>query len=244
MANIILVHGSWHWAGCFYKLEQQLQGLGHTTQSINNASHGDDNTAWDAIDSMATYTASLRAAIEASSESVVLVGHSMGGVSLSYLAEEIPGKIAKLIYLTAFMTAPGKTANDYIMGHAENPVNAPLFGALEPVNDRAGIRLKEEAPDQIREAFYGDCSDEDVALPAKNATVINTSIPNIYTPTKIAVHERHYIQCTNDRAISLQAQNEMCDDVPGTQIHGMETSHSPFYSQPEVLAKIISGISG
>ena len=243
MAHIILVHGSWHWAGCFHKLEPQLRSLGHTVESINNASHGDDTTAWDAIDSMATYTAALRAAVEASSEPVVLVGHSMGGVSLSYLAEEIPNKIAKLVYLTAFMTAPGKTANDYIMGHAENPVNAPLFGALEPVNDWAGIRLKDEAPDQVREAFYGDCTDEDVAFSAKNATLINTSIPNIFAPAKVSDHERHYIQCTNDRAISLQAQQEMCAEIPGIKTLSMETSHSPFYSQPEALAKIIDGIS-
>jgi len=55
MANIILIHGSWHWAGCFHKLEPLLKAAGHTVQSINNASHGGDDTAWDAIDSMATY---------------------------------------------------------------------------------------------------------------------------------------------------------------------------------------------
>ena len=242
MARIILVHGSWHWAGCFYKLETALEELGHSVESIDNASHGEDQTAWDAIDSMATYTAALRAAIADSPEPVVLVGHSMGGVALSYLAEEMPEKIAKLIYLSAFMTAPGKTANDYILGHAENPVNAPLFGALEPVNDWAGIRLKLEEPEHVREAFYGDCSDEDVALSRENATVINTSIPNIFSPTKIAEHERHYIQCTNDRAISLKAQNEMCAEIPGTQIHSMESSHSPFYSQPKELGALIDRI--
>jgi len=210
MAHIILVHGSWHWAGCFHKLEPQLRSLGHTVESIDNASHGTDTTAWDAIDSMATYTATLRAAVEASSEPVILVGHSMGGVSLSYLAEEIPSKIAKLVYLT---------------------------------NDWAGIRLKDEAPDQVREAFYGDCSDEDVAFSAKNATLINTSIPNIFTPTKVSDHERHYIHCTKDRAISLQAQQEMCAEIPGIKTHSLETCHSPFYSQPEALAKIIDGIS-
>lgn len=212
-------------------------------KSIDNASHGENTTAWESIDSMETYTSSLRAAINAASEPVILVGHSMGGVSLSYIAEQLPSKIDKLVFLTAFMTVPGKTANDFIMGHAENPVNAPLFAALEPVNDWAGIRLKTEEPDHVREAFYGDCSDEDVSLSTENATLINTSIPNIYSPSSITEHERHYIHCVNDRAISLQAQQEMCAEFPKIQIHSLDTSHSPFYSKPKELAKIIGDIA-
>ena len=173
MARIILIHGSWHWAGCFHKIEKLLRDNGHTVTSINNASHGEDNTAWDAIDSMKTYNNAI-AALNASEEPAILVGHSMGGVSLSHLADIMPDKIKKLVYLTAFMTNTEKSANDYIMAHAENPVCAPLWAVLAPVNEWAGIEVAE---------------------------------------------------------------------FPDTTVHTLESSHSPFYSQPDAVADIINTVA-
>lgn len=243
MAHIILVHGSWHWAGCFHKLQPLLEAAGHTVQSIDNASHGVDDTAWDAVDSMETYNKHVIAALNASEDPAILVGHSMGGVTLSHLADIMPEKVSKLVYLTAFMTTPGKTANDYIMAHAENPVCAPLWAVLTPVNEFAGLELAGDKPADVKEAFYGDCSDEDIALSAANVVSINTIIPNVYAPTTLAAHERHYITCSEDRAIPLQAQQEMIAEIPGTIVHEMGTSHSPFYSEPAKLAEIINGIA-
>lgn len=243
MSQIVLIHGSWHWAGCFHKIEKVLSANGHDVTSINNASHGEDNTAWDAIDSMKTYNANAIAALNASDEPAILVGHSMGGVTLSHLADIMPEKISKLVYLTAFMTNTEKSANDYIMAHAENPVCAPLWSVLAPVNEWAGIEVASDKPDEVKEAFYADCSAEDIALSTKNVVRINTSIPNIYVPQTRATQERHYIKCTNDRAIPLQAQEEMIAEFPNTTVHSLESSHSPFYSEPEALSKIINDLA-
>ena len=141
MADIVLIHGSWHWSGCFHRLIPLLTAAGHRVRAVDNASHGGDTTAWDTIDSMASYTQNAATALAEATEPVVLLGHSMGGVSVSYLAETMPEKVSKLIYLTAFMTAPGKSAHDHIMAHDENPVCAPLWSVLTPVRDFAGREL-------------------------------------------------------------------------------------------------------
>lgn len=107
---------------------------------------------------MATYNKHFIAELGASDEPVVLVGHSMGGVSVSHLADIMPEKITKLVYLTAFMTTPDKSANDYIMAHAENPVCAPLWAVLSPVNEWAGIEIAANKPAEVKEAFYADCT--------------------------------------------------------------------------------------
>jgi hypothetical protein len=54
---------------------------------------------------------------------------------------------------------------------------------------------------------------------------------------------RIYIECTDDKAISLATQREMQQDVPGAEVIGMQTSHSPFFSQPDALAEILHSIS-
>ena len=45
---------------------------------------------------------------------VVLVGHSMGGLAITAAAERAPDKIAKIVYLAAFMPASGVPGLDYV----------------------------------------------------------------------------------------------------------------------------------
>lgn len=241
MAKIILVHGSWHWAGCFHKIIGPLAEAGHEVLALDNASHGVDATDWRDVASMEDYNARMIAEIEASEGKVVLVGHSMGGVTLTHLADRMPERIEKLIYLTGFMTRPGRTANDQIMAYAADPVCAPLFAVLAPEDNWKGIRLVTEDSAMVKETFYGDCSDEDVAYSMAHATIVNTSVPNLYDPQSAAEIERHYILCSKDRAIPLASQQEMVAQFPGTIVHQLETSHSPFYSQPAELVRILRG---
>lgn len=94
----------------------------------------------------------------------------------------------------------------------------------------------------MKEVFYADCANEDIELSAANVVKINTAIPNIYMPQTLATHDRHYIKCTEDRAIQLQAQEEMISEFPNTTAHSLDSSHSSFYSQPDALARIANSL--
>jgi len=241
--TIVLVHGSWHWGGCFHKLEKELVAKGYRVRCPDLAGHGDDETKWYDVDSLDTYIANVRKEIEQADGQVTLVGHSMAGVTLTYLGETMPAKISKLVYLAAFMTPAGATANDYILAHRDNPISAPLNDVISPVHNGSGLQLASDKPDRIKECFYGDCSTEDFVHTTENATLINPIVANVYSPAKIPELDRYYIQCTNDRAVSIDAQREMCADAPGATVFELASSHSPFYSMPEKLAEIIEGLT-
>jgi hypothetical protein len=58
---------------------------------------------------------------------------------------------------------------------------------------------------------------------------------------------RHYIRCTLDRAIPLTGQDHMVATVDSTIggktiTHTLESSHSPFLSQPVALSRILTNI--
>ncbi len=119
--KIIMVHGSWHWGGCFQKVADRLALAGYPVATPDLTSHGYDPAAYDSFTSIDAYAQPVEAMLQKSDEKVVLFGHSMGGVTLTYLAEKYPEKIAKLIYLTAFMAPQGKKALDYILLNLKIP---------------------------------------------------------------------------------------------------------------------------
>src|ERR1700760_3004733 len=106
MAAFVLVHGHMHGRGCWDKVVPLLEAQGHRVVTPDLPGRGDDATPHVEL-TLKRYTASVAAIIRAMDEPVILVGHSAGGIVLSELAERMPEKIAKLIYVAAIMVPDG-----------------------------------------------------------------------------------------------------------------------------------------
>ncbi|CAB3810023.1 alpha/beta fold hydrolase [Paraburkholderia fynbosensis] len=248
--TIVLIHGSWHWGGCFQKVATLLAAQGHPVLCPDLKSHGLDPARYEQVTDMTDYTAAVSALLDNAAEPVVLLGHSMGGVALTHLGEQYPDKISKLVYLTAFMTPRDKSANDYLLsdGYRNDPSVAKLFDIVMPSADGKGVSLNVEALATVRSSFYGDCSDRDVAVAAANVVPTNTAVPyharTETTQERFGSIPRVFIECTQDFALPIDQQRRMQADVPGAKVVTMNTSHSPFFSQPERLAEIIGAEAG
>jgi len=88
-------------------------------------------------------------------EPVILVGHSAGGPVISTVAEARPGKIAKLVYLSAYLFENGASMASMLPKDPDSlvlPHLVPMAGGLFVDLDAA------------RDVFYGTSDDADVAL--------------------------------------------------------------------------------
>lgn len=245
--TIVMIEGAWHWGGCFQKVANVLTQMGHPVLLPDLKSHGYDAATYDQVTSMADYVAPVTAILQAAVEPVILLGHSMGGASLTYLGEMYPEKIHTLIYLTAYMTPNGKTVNDYVSSpsYVNDPSAVELFQVLSPSLDGKGLTLDRTKPALIKAAFYGDCTDHDVVIAAANVITTTSNVPGNHvstiTATRFGMLPRLYIECTADRAIPIAQQRRMQADVPGATVLTLDASHSPFFSQPRRLAELIAG---
>lgn len=117
------------------------------------AAHGFDVTSPGDVRDKAQYTASAWRIIEESSGEVVLVAHSMGGASATYLAEHYSAKILSVIYLTAWLTPNGRSPNDFVIskGYQESSSAAEILQILAP--DRDGVRLELGRTDLLKITF-------------------------------------------------------------------------------------------
>ncbi|MBX5459803.1 MAG: alpha/beta fold hydrolase [Steroidobacteraceae bacterium] len=236
MSTYLLIHGAWHGAWCWYKVAPRLEALGHTVVTPDLPGLGRDRTPLNRV-SLARWRDFVCAIIDAQPEPVILVGHSRAGIVISEVAEHRPDKVRTLVYLTAYLPRNGECVFD---------LAAQATDSLVPPNmvmssDKTSSVLREEV---VRDAFYGCCSDEDVAL-ARRLLQPEPTLP-LATPVKLTDEcfgrvRRVYIGCERDRTITPALQQLMCSAMPCEKVLSIDTDHSPFFSRPdEVVAHLAS----
>src|ERR1700723_4494190 len=185
---------------------------------------------------------------------VVLVGHSAGGLTISAVAEEVPDLLLAIVYLSGFMLPNGMQVFTMLQHETLSSSLGPGLFVGDPAATGATRNNVGPADDayraRLRATFYGDLSESEFALAAAQLHCdepVGAVTPSGITPGRFGRVPRHYIRCTQDRAIPLTGQDHMIALVDGaiggkTTIHTLERSHSPFLSQPAALSKILSGI--
>jgi len=273
---IVLVHGAWHGGWCWARVVERLTESGHHVVAPDLPGHGVETAFPDGYFDLPQDAAKLAAApsplasltldayrarvqrlVErlgsATGAPVVLVGHSLGGVTLNAVAEAAPEAVHRLVYLTALMPVAKEAAGAYFADPAMATSKAlPLFIG-DPAKTGA-IRFNHRSPDPAfkaaaKAAFYADVSDAQFAAvanlltPDEPAAVFGANAK--VTAGRWGRVNRTYIRCTEDQAIPIAAQDHFIAEadalVPGRRmlVRTLRASHSPFISMPEELTGLL-----
>jgi pimeloyl-ACP methyl ester carboxylesterase len=224
--TIMLVHGAWHGSWCWEPVRRILRDAGVATAVVDNPSvaHAPSDLHADGDN--------LRAALDAIAGPVVLVGHSYGGAVITDAGAH--PNVQRLVYLTAFPLDEGESLLENGLTGGED---MELVGALQFDGEILNVD-----PSRIVDFFFHDCA-PDVAA-AATAQLRPMSLSAMAgVPRSVAWRERPstYIVCTDDRALPVALQRSCAarlDDVVD-----MATSHSPFLSRPDDLARLLAGIA-
>jgi len=225
--TFILVHGAWHGAWCWQKLTPLLEAAGARAIAPDFSTQVTLESAADEV-----------ADIVDCNPDGVLVGHSLGGAVISRVAERLPSRIRRLVYLAAYLLAPGGS----VAQAARADVSSLLAPNMIPVERGVSCTLR---PEVIRDAFYGSCSDADFDFARQRLSP--QSLKPLVTALDVSELEfgsvpRAYIETARDRAVSLDAQRRMQAQFPCAPVFTLDSDHSPFLSQPEALARILISI--
>lgn len=233
--EFLLVHGSCHGAWCWDATVAALTARGHRARAIDLPGHGEDTTPHSEV----TLDSYAKAIADATGETpVILVGHSMGGYPITAAAERAPEKIARLIYLCAYVPAPGRSL-------AEMRRMAPRQPLRDCIRVDPSRTVFTVDPDMIGSRFYNDLPPDEAAraiarLGPQPILPQETPLWPVHAPRL----PRRYIRCTDDQTIPPEFQAEMVADWPASAVAEMPTSHSPFLSDPEGLADLLCHLAG
>src|SRR5258707_7224812 len=112
--TFVLAHGSWHGGWCWKRVADRLRAKGHAVYTPSYTGMGDRVHLLNREITIDTFVEDIEQVIQSEElTEVVLVGHSFGGVPISGVADRIPNRIARLVYLDAVVIESGRSAFSY-----------------------------------------------------------------------------------------------------------------------------------
>lgn len=113
MSTYLLVHGAWHSGQCWERVVPFLAAAGHRVVAPSLTGYGDKARLLGPEVGLDTHVDDIVGLItEEDLTDVVLVGHSYAGLVISSAANQIPERIAQLVYLDAMVPEDGENAVD------------------------------------------------------------------------------------------------------------------------------------
>lgn len=230
----VLVHGAWQAPYVWDSVQADLVKQGHKVIVVNLPGHGSDTTVPQRL-SLDVYRDAVINAIAGADSSVILVGHSMGGMVITNVAESIPNKIKKLVYIGAFLPATGQAITDL----AYSDPGSQLGPLLIPSADQLTLDVKR---DSLTYLFINDGSPA-----AKDLVLANyRAEPAIPFSNKVTLTnegfgsvDKIYIKTLKDVVISPALQDRMIAAAGIKTVYTVNTSHSPFLAGPHNLSALL-----
>jgi putative intracellular protease/amidase/predicted alpha/beta hydrolase family esterase len=232
----VLVHGAWADESAWGFVRNQLAQNANVVV-VNLPAHGLDLTAANQV-SLNDYVKTVEKAINAVPDKVTLVGHSMAGIIVSQVAEHLPQKINKVVYVAAYLPRNGED----LLSLSKQDTQSRVGGALEFAPDYSVASIKKE---MITPAVCADCPDfmKEVLVKYHKAEPAKPLGEKVTLTGKFAAVPKYFIHTSNDAAVGYELQKMMVKNN-GTikQTFTMNTSHLPFVAQPQEFVNLLVGI--
>jgi pimeloyl-ACP methyl ester carboxylesterase len=106
--TFVLCHGAWHGAWCWCEIAAALRARGAEVHTPTMTGMGERRHLRDAFKGVSTYVEDVCTVIEVEGlRDIVLVGHSFGGMCISGVADRMPDRVRRLVYLDAAVPRDG-----------------------------------------------------------------------------------------------------------------------------------------
>lgn len=234
--TIVLIAGAWHGAWCWIRITPLLQAAGHRVLAPDLLGMGEDSTPLVGV-TLAAWSDQVARIIKQEVDPVILVGHSRSGIVISEVAEQVPERIATLVYLSGSLIPTGESI--YTKARKPQPGELDILqmradGSAMLPNDLAAATFYNTTPAEWVTAALAKLSPEPLWVHAA---------PLALTAERYGRVKRAYIETLRDNAVPLETQRSMQAVLPCFPIYALDSDHSPFLSQPDELAKCLLSVA-
>jgi pimeloyl-ACP methyl ester carboxylesterase len=233
MATIVLAHGAWSAGWAWKKMRPLFAAAGHEFFSPTYTGLGERAHLANPDIDLSTHIQDVAAVFDFENlRDVTLLGHSYGGMVATGVADHVPERIRRVVYIDAFAPVDGQSLFD-------------LVGPKVEANMRAGAAKDGEGWKLPLNPMPADTSAEDQAwaIPRRRPQPIKTFEQRIRLQPDRPVLPRHYIYAKRSgpgdvfRHFGERAQRDA-----SWSYHEIDASHNPHITCPNVLMALLTQI--
>ncbi|KAL0343631.1 UNVERIFIED_CONTAM: Methylesterase 10 [Sesamum angustifolium] len=251
--HFVLVHGLSHGAWCWYKLVSLLKLQGHKVTALDLGGCGVHPKQLHQISSISDYIHPLLDSLAAlpDDQTVILVGHSYGGISISLAMENFPGKISVAVFVSAYMPncsdPPATLIQEFLKRSSTNSLmdceitfdhqtsqNLPISAAFGP---------------EYMAKMYANCPSEDLEL-AKTMVRPSLIFLEELSKTCLLSEERYgavkrcYVICEEDEVMEEEFQRYIIDKSPPEDVVSIAgAGHMIMLAKPQELCSCLTELA-
>lgn len=234
MLSFLLVHGAAHGAWCWERLMPLLE---QPAVAIDLPGRGNSPADLGAL-TTDDWADAVTKSIDAIEGDVVLVGHSLAGITMPRVADRVSARLAHLVWVACSVPPEGEATLDLL---------SPEIHAIAAANreNSEGSTLPEEI---ARQMFCNDMSEEQARF------VLDRLAPEAWGPMlepNCLAGLSHgvpstYVRLLKDVTVTPELQDRMIATLRGCgpcDVVEIDSGHDVMVSQPEALARVLNEIA-
>ena len=234
--TFVLVHGGWHGGWCWIKTTRLLTDAAHIVYTPTLTGLGERAHLGRPDVDLETHIQDVVAVLETEElRNVVLVGHSYGGMVISGVAPRVRNRIARLVYLDAFVPEAGQSLfslmpSERADGFRKGAAGADGWRIPAPPPERFGISSQRDTEWMQRRL---------VGQPLQTFEQPVAAVPS-------ADAGRTYVYCSKPATGVFDQFAERFRDDRKWRFHDVKTGHDAMVTAPGEIAKILmaEGVRG
>ena len=235
MSHYILIHGAWEESRAWDDISTALRQHGHTALALDLPGHGRNEKAIEQV-TMAGYVDVVVNVINQLDAPVILVGHSMTGAVISLVAEQIPDKIERLIYIAAFLLEDGGTVMEAMQSDPGNE----LLPEIVFSDDQTYATVAEKT---LRRVGFYDVDESVIRRVLPLMAEQQATQPFLarveLSDVNFGSVPKTYIRTTIDKITSTGLQDRMIGHWDVETVFDLHSGHFPAFSVPQALANLL-----
>jgi pimeloyl-ACP methyl ester carboxylesterase len=221
---IVFVHGAWGGAWQFRKVDSLLTEKGYLVYRPTLTGLGERVHLASTSVSLKTHILDVvNTVMYEDLHDIILVGHSYGGMVVTGVADSIPNRIKKLIYLDAFAPDSGESLFSILGAAGEGMRQRAVNGFVAPWWVKAGKLPPVDVPHPVKT----------LTDPLSLTNPARLKIPTTYILTVEKGKE------AKDDGFAAQADRARLRGWPVLQL---EADHNPQWFTPKTLVAMLEGI--